>query len=286
MRFWFSPARKRGGVNVRRLGGCVLIAMGLGMAASVTPAAAQLSLTVSTPSPLADNGTARARLRLGLLPGATDGFDTRWDMVAPAAPSSTVALAAGIQQPAYPPGRRSLVWDFRSETFPQEWNIEIASDQSAPITLAWTPPDAVAAPCASIAWTLFDTASGSTVDMASGTNRSYQNSAGGKRQFVVRATASAITSPPPVPFNLWIPRQGRGSVYLAWSGPRDPALRYHVYREDGLKRVRITTSPQNATSYLDTGLDGAGSVTYRVTAVDAQGCESPEAPGAVVAPRR
>jgi hypothetical protein len=82
---------------------------------------------------------------------------------------------------------------------------------------------------------------------------------------------------------MWIPA-GRGSVYLAWSGPRDPALRYHVYREDGRGRVRVTSSPQSAASYLDSGLDGAGSVTYRVTAVDAQGCESADSPAAVVAP--
>ena len=271
-------------MNVRRLAGGVIIAMGLGMGASAA-FAAQLSLTVSTPSPLAEDGTARTRLRLGLLPVATDGFDTRWDMVAPSAPSPIVSLAAEIQHPTYPTGLQSMVWDFRNETFPQEWRIEIASDQDTPITLTWTPPDA-AAPCASIAWTLFDTASGSTVDMASNANHSYPNPAGGTRQFVVRAAASAITAPPPAPFNVWIPRQGRGSAYLAWSGPRDPALRYHVYREDGRGRVRITASPQGAASYLDSGLDGAGSVTYRVTAVDAQGCESADSPAAVVAHRR
>jgi hypothetical protein len=122
--------------------------------------------------------------------------------------------------------------------------------------------------------------------MASNANHSYENPAGGTRQFVVRAAASAITAPLPAPFNVWIPRQGRGSAYLAWSGPRDPALRYHVYREDGRGRVRVTSSPQSAASFLDSGLDGAGSVTYRVTAVDAQGCESADSPAAVVAHRQ
>jgi hypothetical protein len=59
-----------------------------------------------------------------------------------------------------------------------------------------------------------------------------------------------------------------------------------VYREDGRGRVRVTSSPQSAASYLDSGLDGAGSVMYRVTAVDAQGCESADSPAAVVAHRR
>jgi fibronectin type 3 domain-containing protein len=75
-------------------------------------------------------------------------------------------------------------------------------------------------------------------------------------------------------------------VYLAWSGSGGSIVGHHVYREDGQGRTRLTASPQSATSYLDAGLDVSKSVTYRVTAVDAQGCESAYSAETTIAPRR
>ena len=266
----------------RWIGRLLVAAWGL---AALPVSASELALTVAVPSQDAEGGVAQNRVRLGVEAGATDGFDPRWDI--PAVFPSPV-LTAVIRRPGTSPSDPSLWWDFRSGTFPQEWEVTVTSDQpGAPVALAWTVPPTVAGQCSQVSWTMRDMLTDQPVDLTMSTaTYGYTNQVGTARRFLVTAAVVSAGSPPPAPFNAWIPRQGRGSVYLAWSGPRDPALRYHVYREDGRGRVRITASPQSATSYLDTGLDGAGSVTYRVTAVDAQGCESPEAPGAVVAPRR
>lgn len=247
--------------------------------------AAELSLTVAVPSQDAEGGVAKNRLRLGVEARATDGFDPSWD-VGVAFPSPV--LMAEIRRPGTPSGDPSLWWDVRSETFPQEWEVGVTSNQpDAPITLTWTAPPTVAGQCGQVSWTMRDMLTNQPIDLtAAAATHGYTNQVGIARRFLVTAAVGSAGSPPPAPFNVWSPRQGRGSVYLAWSGPRDPALRYHVYREDGRGRVRITASPQSAASYVDTGLDGAGSVTYRVTAVDDQGCESPESAGAVVTPRR
>lgn len=263
--------------------GAVLMA-GCGMMA--LPAhASEIDLTVSVPSQAAEGGMAQNHLRLGVEPGGTDNFDTSWDAVA-AFPSDV--LTAVIRHPSYPAGRQSLWWDVRGDTFPQVWDIEVTSDQAdAAISLSWTPPSTVAAQCAQVAWTLQDALTGQTDDLAaSPLPYSFTNHVGTPHRFIVTASSMPTATPPPPPFNLWSPRQGRASVYLAWSGPRDPGLRYHLYREDDRGRVRVTPSPQSATSYVDTGLDAKGAMTYRVTAVDARGCESPYSAETVIAPRR
>ena len=247
--------------------------------------ASEINLTVAVPSQAAEGGMAQNRLRLGVETGATDGFDTPWDAVA-AFPSDV--LTAVIQHPSYPSGRHSLWWDVRGETFPQVWDIEVTSDQAdASISLSWTPPSTVAAECAKVTWTLKDALTGQTYDLASSPSTyAFTNQVGTPRRFTVTASSMPTATPPPPPFNLWSPRQGRATVYLAWSGPRDPGLRYHLYREDDRGRVRVTASPQGATSYVDTGIDATRPVTYRVTAVDASGCESPYSAETVIAPRR
>ena len=265
------------------LGGAGLIA-GWGMVAALGYAS-EVNLTVSLPSEAAEGGVAQNHLSLGVESGATDSFDTPWDAVA-AFPSDV--LTAVIRHPSYPTGRQSLWWDVRGDTFPQVWDIKVTSDQAdASISLSWTPPSTVAAQCAQVAWTLQDALTGQTYDLAASPSPySFTNQAGTPRLFIVTASSMPTATPPPPPFNLWSPRQGRASVYLAWSGPRDPGLRYHLYREDDRGRVRVTTSPQGATSYVDTGLDAKVAMTYRVTAVDARGCESPYSAETVIAPRR
>ncbi len=261
-----------------------VLILGWGMVA--LPAnASEVNLTVSAPSEAAEGGIAQNHLRLGVESGATDSFDTQWDAVA-AFPSAV--LTAAIRHPGYSTGRQSLWWDVRGDTFPQVWDIEVVSDQAdATISLSWIPPSTVAAQCAQAAWTLLDAQTGRTYDLAaSPSTYSFTNQVGAPRRFIVTASSVPTATPPPQPFNLWSPRQGRASVYLAWSGPRDPGLRYHLYREDDRGRVRVTASPQSTTSYVDTGLDARGAVTYRVTAVDARGCESPYSAETVIAPRR
>ncbi len=255
----------------------------LGMAS--TAGAAEVSLTVSTPSSAAEGGVAQTRLRMGTVGGATAGFDTQWDVPAPPSPSDAlVTLSAGIVSAPVP--GQALLWDFRAETFPQTWILDVTSDHAAPVTLGWQATGASA--CASPSWTLEDTYSGAQVDLSAPSGQGYQfiGQAPRTRRFVVTADAPAAQQPPPAPGNLWSPRQGRASVYLAWAGADDATVRYHVHRETDQGGVRVTPTPIAATSFVDTGVDRAIAVTYRVTAVAESGCESGYSPALTLAPRR
>lgn len=252
-------------------------------AASLPSWAAELALTVSVPSVNAEGGTTHNNLRLGVRAGATNGFDVGQDLDV----YSSTVLTASVSHLSYPPGHQSLWWDFRSEQLPQEWNLVVASDQSAPITLEWTTPVTVVSQCASVIWTLRDALANQTVDLtASAGPYQYSNQPGVPRTLVISAIASGTITPSPPPFNLWSPRQGRTSVYLAWSGPHDPVVGYHVYRETPQGWRRVTAVPHQTTSYLDTGLDPSQSATYRVTAVDIRGCESTYSNSVVITPRQ
>lgn len=251
--------------------GVLLIWMGTASAA----AAAEVSLTVSTPSPLAEGGTAQTRLRVGTVTGATSGFDTQWDVPAPPLPSDNfVTLSANVVAASLS-DQQKLLWDFRENIFPQTWAIEVTSDQTAPVTLSWQVTGSGGG-CAPVGWTLEDTFSGTRLALNTTSSHSYQymGPSPRTRRFVVTAEASPGQHPPSAPGNLWSPRQGRASVYLAWSGAGDSTVRYHVYRDAGQGTVRLTSTPIATTSYVDTGVDRTNLVTYRVSAVTESGCES------------
>lgn len=256
----------------------------LGVAAGLTgPApsrAMELGLTVTTPWPAAEGGMTSVRLKMGVDPDATDVVDPRFDVAA--LPSRV--LTATIRRPGFAP----LWWDVRGEQgYPQIWDVEVSAPSGAPVTLAWTPP-AVANGCAALAWTIADTTvpdrpRSIAVEASSYT---FQNSGTLARRFTFSADRAPVGPPPLPPINLWSPRQGRSSVYLAWSGGGHVDRRYHVYREGAGGPIRLTANPQRATSYVDTAADTASSLAYWVTAVDGQGCESLRSTRAVVTPRR
>jgi hypothetical protein len=263
--------------------GSVVVWVGMASVAMAT----DVSLTVSIPSPLAEGGTASTQLRMGVVPGATAGFDTRWDVPAPPTPSENlVTLSARVVPPPSATGQHVLLWDFREEAFPQTWTIEVTSDRPDPITLSWTATGNSDA-CMPVAWIAEDLYSGTRLVLGADPGQEYQYSGPGPRtrQFVVTADAAPAQSPPPTPGNLWSPRQGRTTVYLAWTGGGDPAIKYHVYRETDQGTMRLTPSPIAATSYVDTGLDRTTPVTYYATSVTGSGCESPKSDGYRLMPR-
>lgn len=248
----------------------------------VFASAADLALTVSVPHPGAESGVAVNRLRLGMLASATDAFDPAIDLEA--FPAS--ALTAAILHLDYAPAQGTLWWDIRSATFPQAWQVEVNSDQaSALVTLSWTPPAAETG-CAQSRWTLRDIQTGQTIDLTSASaNYTYTNAVGVTRRFEV-AALQVLSAAPLAPTNLWSPRQGRSSVYLAWSGAGEPEIRYHVYRATNQGVVRLTSVPIANSTYLDTGADLGSAVSYRVTAVTESGCESAPSAALDLAPRR
>jgi hypothetical protein len=260
--------------------------MSLGLASAAS--AAEVSLTVSTPSPLAEGGTAQTRLRVGTVAGATSGFDTQWDVPAPPTPSSSlVTLAAGIVASSLPPDQQNLLWDFREDVFPQTWTIEVTSDQTGPVSLSWQTTGS-GNTCAPVGWTLEDTFGGTRVNLnaSSGNSYQYMGPSPRTRRFTVTADVPSVQQTPSIPGNLWSPRQGRASVYLAWSGVGDSTVRYHVYRDTGQGSARLASAPIAATSYVDTNVDRAKLVTYRVSAITESGCESGLSTPLAVAPHR
>jgi len=241
------------------------------IAAPLTASGTEMQVTVSVPHADAEGGVARNRLRLGMIPSASNVFDPALDLEALPSP----ALSAAVRHPEYATAYQFLWWDFREEAFPQIWEMEISSDQrNATMTISAEAPPTVPNGCSQGRWTLRDTQTGETFDLGSSPlTYAYPNSVGVTRRFVVRADELAGTIPP-VPQNLWSPRQGRASVYLAWSDSSITDARYHVYRQTDQGTVRLTTIPIDGSSYVVTGVDRSAAVTYQVTAVSASGCES------------
>jgi Tol biopolymer transport system component len=81
-------------------------------------------------------------------------------------------------------------------------------------------------------------------------------------------------TPPSPPQNLTAAASG-SNVNLSWTPNTEPDLAgYHVYRGTAQGWVKLTTSPMMSTVFSDTNLMN-GTYSYRVTAVDSAGNESP-----------
>jgi hypothetical protein len=244
------------------------------LAVGVVPlgaSAAEIQLTVSVPHPDSDGGVATNRLRLGMTPSASNAFDPSLDLEALPAPG----LSAVVRHPEYAAAHQLLWWDLRADAFPQVWEVEVSSDRpNASITISGAAPPTVPNGCSQGRWTIRDANTNQTLDLgASPLTYEYSNTVAVIRRFVVSAVQVSAT-PPPAPQNLWSPRQGRGSAYLAWSGGATGDVQYHVYRQTDQGTVRLTTTPIGTASYVVTGVDRTAPVTFLVTAVRESGCES------------
>lgn len=252
----------------------------LGVCIPFSASASMFTVTVSTPSPDAETGVASNTLMLGVGPTATSAFDVSADLVAFPSP----VLTAAVRHPEYLMPQQWLWWDLRSDldSLPQSWTIEITSNRpNAPMTLTWSS-------CAAAGWSLSDVTNASQPVAIDGASSQwiYQNQLGVTKRVVASFAGGGVGQGLSAPINLWSPRQGRSSVYLAWSGSGNSDFGYHIYRETSGQHVRVTATPLRSTSYVDSGLDLTAPLTYWVTAVDQQGCESPLSAPVVVAPRR
>lgn len=84
-------------------------------------------------------------------------------------------------------------------------------------------------------------------------------------------------TPPAAPQNLSFDANlsGDGSIYITWEAPGDnDVATYHIYRAVGTGSFSELTS-QTATSYLDQNLDYTVEYSYKITAKDDSGNESP-----------
>lgn len=121
-------------------------------------------------------GTAKNKLVFGQMPGATDGYDGRFEV--PAMLSGTVKAYFEGQ------GARLLWRDIKSLSGTKSWPLNIeAADGNANITVKWSQSNIPV----NYNVTLFDTATGSSVNMSSSSFYTYKNN--GPRKLIIRTTS-------------------------------------------------------------------------------------------------
>jgi len=242
----------------------------LAPASSALAADWQLGITVTVPYSGGEGGKASQALAGGARSTALDGFDNAWDTVMF---NNGTVLVAYFYHPGFATDQQFLARDFRADTYPQQWDVYVSSDQDGqPITLIRSLPQPSMGSCVEVALSLTDVTAGSPVDLTQAAYV-YTNNAATPRQFELTATGVAV-SPPEAPINLFSPRKGTTGVLLAW-GTNDVGVKgYRVYRKDpgATQYHQLTVTPATAAKYLDQGLI-PGSYSYEVTAVT-DDCES------------
>lgn len=150
-------------------------------------AAWQITLDVSTPDTASDTGLASNKLYIGTDPAATDGYDSKLD---------TPALLRGpvqayISHPEYQASLQKLWGDIRKDSFPQEWQIEVASSGiNNPVKVTWK----IDAP-STLSFTLVDKESNQEISMASSTEYSYSSTTTSPKKFLLKASDNSSIPP-------------------------------------------------------------------------------------------
>ena len=146
----------------------------------------QMKMTMTVPYVGAEGDVATQAFTAGARSTALDGFDNQWDTVA----LGSSILTVYAYHPDFAVENRLLIRDFRSELFPQEWDIYVGSDQDGkPVTLTWTLPPNPA--CLGLSLSLTDTTTGAAVDLTQA-SYGYTNDAATPRRFHLMATRAAV----------------------------------------------------------------------------------------------
>lgn len=143
-------------------------------------AAWQLTLDITTPDPNSDTGTATNKLTIGTDPTATDAYDNKFD---------TVALLKGpiqayLAHPEYASEQQKLWRDFRPDTLPKEWTIEVYSPgEASTINIKWriNVPD-------NLYFTLVDQDSKQEIIMTASSEYSYNSTSNSQKNFLLRVS--------------------------------------------------------------------------------------------------
>ena len=149
-------------------------------------AAWQVNIEVSTPDPNSDTGIASNKLYIGTDVAATAGYDNQLD---------TVALLRGpvqayLSHPEYPSGQQKLWRDVRSDSLPQDWEIEVqSSGANNTINLNWK----IEAPN-NLDFSLMDKDSGQNIDITSSSKYSYSNTSTTPKMFLLKVSQKLGTS--------------------------------------------------------------------------------------------
>lgn len=179
-------------------------------------AAWQLNLDISTPDPNSDTGIASNKLSIGTDPAATAGYDNQLD---------TVALLRGPVQAYFPhsedpEGEQKLWRDFRPDSIPQEWKIEIQSEINKVININWeaNTPD-------NLNFTLVDQDSNQEIAMTSSTEYSYSNSTTMLKRFLIKVAENIDTIPSTG--NQSGTSKGGGCGYMRNAGQKGDSMQDH-----------------------------------------------------------
>ncbi len=239
----------------------------------------QLGLTISVPFVDGEGGKATQVLTSGARLTALDGYDNTWDTVTL---NSSTAMVAYFYHPEFAPDLQLLARDFRFDSYPQQWDFYVSSDQNGqPVTMALSSPYPALGSCLGMTLSLMDVTAGTPVDLTQSAYV-YTNNAAVTRHFQLTATQT-VETPPSAPANLFSPRTGTTSVLLAWTGSLPANGGYYVYRKDPDTAAyhRVTTTLLSVAKYLDSGLL-PGSYSYLVTTATTTGCESGPSNGVTV----
>lgn len=144
----------------------------------------QLNIEVSTPSPNSDTGIASNKLSIGTDPVATDGYDNKVDTLALAGGPIEAPIQVYILHPEYSSGQQKLWRDFRKDSLPQEWQLEMQSSATNNnININWK----IDAP-GNLNFTLIDQDKDKEVDMVSTSNYSFNNTTTAPKKFLLKVS--------------------------------------------------------------------------------------------------
>src|SRR3989304_2123269 len=144
----------------------------------------QVDIEISTPDSKADTGLASNKLHIGTDRTATDGYDNKFDTLALFALSEgTMPLQAYLYHPEYSSGQQKLWGDFRGESFPQEWEFEVLSEENSLININWL----INAP-ANLKFNLIDLNRNQEIAMASSNKYSFSNSTSVPKKFLLKVS--------------------------------------------------------------------------------------------------
>ena len=154
---------------------------------TVSFAAWQVNIEVSTPEPSSDTGVALNKLSIGTNTTATDGYDNQIDII---------ALLGGPIQAYFPHTEYSIsqqkLWrDYRKDSLPKEWEIELTSSKAdSPIKIIWK----IDAP-GNLKFSLLDKDSNQVINMITSSEYSYTSTTTAPKGFLLKVTENQSTKP-------------------------------------------------------------------------------------------
>ena len=153
---------------------------------AVSIAAWQVNIEVSTPDLTADTGLATNKLYIGTDGAATEGYDNKLDTIA----FLDGPIQAYLSHPEYQLNQQKLWRDVRSDSLPQNWEIEVqSSGANNTINLNWK----IEAPN-NLDFSLMDKDSGQNIDITSSSKYSYNNTSTTPKRFLLKVSQKLGTS--------------------------------------------------------------------------------------------